>query len=60
MKALRGFAVMDPKKRLAICSKGGKMAHLKGTAHEWTAEQARAAGRKGGLISRRPKIGRTA
>ena len=35
-------------------SKGGKAAHQKGTAHEWTSEQAREAGRKGGFASHRP------
>jgi general stress protein YciG len=47
--ANRGFAGMDPVKRARIASKGGKAAHEKGTAHEWTREQAKAAGRKGGL-----------
>ena len=46
----RGFASMDPDKQKAIASKGGKAAHAKGTAHEFTAEEAREAGRKGGLI----------
>ena len=32
-------------------AKGGKAAHQKGTAHEWTSEEARDAGRKGGLAS---------
>jgi general stress protein YciG len=45
----RGFASMDPGKQREIASKGGKAAHEKGTAHEWTAEEAREAGRKGGL-----------
>ena len=48
----RGFASMDKAKQREIASKGGKAAHQKGTAHEWTAEEAREAGRKGGLISR--------
>lgn len=47
----RGFASMDPEKQQAIASKGGKVAHQKGVAHEWTSEEARAAGRKGGLAS---------
>lgn len=42
---------MDPAKRREICSKGGKAAHLKGTAHEFTREEAREAGRKGGRNS---------
>lgn len=44
----RGFASMDSDKQRQIASKGGKAAHMKGTAHEWTSEEARAAGRKGG------------
>jgi general stress protein YciG len=48
----RGFASMDPVKQREIASKGGKAAHVKGTAHEWTSEEAREAGRKGGLASR--------
>lgn len=39
---------MDPLKQREIASKGGKVAHLKGTAHEFTPEEAREAGRKGG------------
>jgi len=35
-----------------IASKGGRAAHEKGTAHEWTADEARNAGRKGGQVSR--------
>jgi len=52
-KQLRGFAVMDPEKRRKICSQGGKVAHAKGKAHKWTIEQAREAGRKGGLAAHR-------
>jgi len=44
----RGFASMDNDKQRLIASKGGRAAHAKGTAHEWTKEEARAAGRKGG------------
>jgi len=44
----RGFASMDNEKQRTIASKGGKAAHIKGTAHEWSSEEARAAGRKGG------------
>lgn len=47
----RGFASMDRSKQREIASKGGKAAHQKGTAHEWTSEEARAAGRKGGIAS---------
>ena len=49
----RGFASMDRVKQKEIASKGGKAAHQKGTAHEWTSEEARDAGRKGGLASHR-------
>ena len=48
----RGFAAMDHGKQKEIASKGGKAAHQKGTAHKWTTEEAREAGRKGGLASR--------
>jgi uncharacterized protein len=51
-KERRGFASMSPEKQREIASKGGRAAHEKGTAHEWTAEEARNAGRKGGQISR--------
>lgn len=49
----RGFASMSPEKKREIASKGGKAAHAMGTAHKWTSEEAQAAGRKGGSISRR-------
>jgi general stress protein YciG len=49
----RGFASMSPEKKREIASKGGKAAHAQGTAHKWTSEEAQAAGRKGGSISRR-------
>lgn len=49
----RGFASMDRAKQRDIASKGGKAAHQKGTAHEWTSEEARNAGRKGGIASHR-------
>ena len=48
----RGFASMDPEKQREIARKGGKAAHEKGTAHEWNVEEARVAGRKGGLTTR--------
>jgi general stress protein YciG len=46
---------MDRSKQKEIASKGGKAAHQKGTAHEWTSEEAREAGRKGGMASHRRK-----
>jgi len=47
-KSERGFASMDPAKQREIASKGGRAAHLAGTAHEFSSEEAREAGRKGG------------
>lgn len=44
----RGFAAMDKEKQRQIAAKGGEEAHRQGTAHEFTSEEARAAGRKGG------------
>ena len=43
---------MSTEKQREIASKGGRAAHEKGTAHEWTADEARNAGRKGGQVSR--------
>jgi hypothetical protein len=51
-KENRGFAGMDPKKQREISRKGGVAVHRKGTGHEWTSDEARAAGRKGSQISR--------
>lgn len=51
-KERRGFASMSREKQREIASKGGRAAHQKGTAHEWTSDEARSAGRKGGQISR--------
>jgi general stress protein YciG len=48
----RGFASMDPQRVSEIASMGGKAAHAQGVAHEWTADEAREAGRKGGQASR--------
>ena len=47
-KERRGFAAMSEDKQRAISSKGGKAAHVKGTAHQFSAEEARRAGRLGG------------
>ncbi len=44
----RGFASMDEDRQREIASEGGKAAHQKGTAHEFSSEEAREAGRKGG------------
>lgn len=45
----RGFAAMDRSKVSEIASKGGKAAHAAGTAHQFTSDEARVAGRKGGI-----------
>ncbi len=49
-KSNRGFASMDPERLQEIASLGGTTSHAKGTAREFTLEEARAAGRKGGKI----------
>jgi general stress protein YciG len=54
-KSRRGFASMDPARQREIASKGGRAAHEKGTAHEWSANEARAAGRKGGVTVSRDR-----
>jgi general stress protein YciG len=53
MKSRRGFASLDPARRREIASLGGKAAHAKGTAHEWSHEEAREAGRRGGTAAAR-------
>jgi general stress protein YciG len=54
-KSKRGFASMDPSRQRSIASKGGKAAHAKGTAHEWSSDEARDAGRKGGEVVSRDR-----
>jgi general stress protein YciG len=44
----RGFSVLSPERRREIASLGGRTAHAQGTAHQFTSQEARAAGRKGG------------
>src|SRR3954464_6052120 len=56
----RGFAAMDPKLVSELATRGGKAAHRAGTAHEFSSEEARVAGRKGGQAThakRRAKLG---
>ena len=48
--AQRGFALMDADRQREIARKGGKAAHEKGTAHQFTSDEARDAGRKGGQV----------
>jgi general stress protein YciG len=44
----RGFASMHPEKQREIARKGGRVAHERGSAHEFNSDEAREAGRKGG------------
>jgi uncharacterized protein len=46
----RGFAAMHPELLLQLAQKGGRAAQAKGLAHQFTADTARAAGRKGGQV----------
>ena len=48
MGSRRGFASMDEAKQREIASRGGKAAHAQGRAHEFTQDEARAAGKRGG------------
>lgn len=52
-KARRGFAAMSPEQQRDIASRGGRASHESGRGHRFSSEEARAAGRKGGQISRR-------
>lgn len=52
-KSRRGFAAMSPERQREIASQGGRAAHQQGVAHEWSAEEAREAGKKGGQVSGR-------
>jgi general stress protein YciG len=50
-KARRGFAAMSPERQRQIARQGGKAAHQQGVAHQWSREEAKEAGRKGGRAS---------
>ncbi|HEY0054346.1 MAG TPA: KGG domain-containing protein, partial [Pedobacter sp.] len=50
-KSRRGFASMSPERQREIASQGGRAAHQQGVAHEWSRDEAREAGKKGGQIS---------
>ena len=54
-KPAKGFAAMNPDRQREIASRGGRTAHERGVAHKWTAEEAKAAGKKGGQISGRKR-----
>ena len=57
-KARKGFAAMSPEMQREIASKGGKAAHQSGNAHEFSSDEARKAGRKGGLARAKNRRGR--
>lgn len=50
-KPKRGFAAMSDDRRREVASLGGKTAHQNGTAHRFTSNEAKRAGRKGGKIA---------
>lgn len=50
-----GFAAISPERQREIASLGGKAAHRKGTAHQFTPETGKIAGRKGGLVRKQRK-----
>jgi general stress protein YciG len=52
IKSRRGFAAMSPERQREIAQSGGRVAHQRGVAHKWTSEEARLAGKKGGMSSR--------
>lgn len=45
----RGFALMAPEAHREIARLGGRAAHASGAAHKFSVNEAREAGRKGGL-----------
>jgi uncharacterized protein len=55
-KSRRGFAAMSPERQREIASQGGRAAHQLGVAHEWSSDEARAAGKKGGQASGRRRM----
>jgi general stress protein YciG len=52
-KQQRGFAVIGEERRREISSSGGRASHAQGTGHEFDPDEAREAGRKGGLATSR-------
>lgn len=51
-KQLRGLALLTPEERKRIASMGGKKAHAIGKAHQYTSEEAKIAGQKGGAAKK--------
>lgn len=58
-KQRSGFACLSPDALHALCHKAGVLAHLKGVAREWTSEEAKVAGKRGGLVSAQRRRART-
>ena len=58
-KKPQGFGSMDAVKLAEVSRKGGLRAHKLGKAHEWDAEEAREAGRRGGIASQLSKLEKT-
>lgn len=46
---------MSAEKRREIASRGGRAAHERGVAHEFTSQEAKVAGKKGGYVVSRDK-----
>lgn len=59
-KKRRGFAAMSPEKQREIASKGGKRAQETGRGHQFTSEEAREAGRKGGHAAHAKRVAKKA
>ena len=56
-RRVRGLAAMSPERRREIARMGGQTSQARGTAHQWTAEEASAAGKKGSVRYARKKAG---
>jgi hypothetical protein len=54
-KPHRGFDTLDPAEQRALAAKGGRSGHAQKKSHEWTREEAAAAGRKGGIAGARKR-----
>jgi len=54
-KPKQGFATFAPDRLRDVCSRAGQASHRSGRAHEFTADQARDAGRKGGAVVARDR-----
>jgi hypothetical protein len=55
-----GFAAMDPERQRKLASLGGRTAQAKGTGHQWTRDEAKIAGAKGGKTPRRKRSAKKA